>query len=98
MLAGEIALQKGQKIYVYVGENGEDLSTPTAHSFNGGGPTHVTNPSYSKGGGATDIRLLEGTWDNAEGLNSRIMVAGGGRRFSSKFHRNWWTCRWTSEP
>ncbi len=30
------------------------------------------------GGGATDIRLVGGAWDNEQGLLSRIIVAGGG--------------------
>ncbi|MFR6022533.1 MAG: glycine rich domain-containing protein [Clostridia bacterium] len=32
------------------------------------------------GGGATDIRLVSGEWNDFESLKSRIMVAGGGRR------------------
>ena len=28
--------------------------------------------------GATDVRLIKGSWDNFESLKSRIMVAGGG--------------------
>lgn len=31
------------------------------------------------GGGGTDIRLVGGTWSVANSLNSRIIVAGGGR-------------------
>ncbi|HBF9850610.1 TPA: hypothetical protein KO441_004032, partial [Clostridioides difficile] len=31
-------------------------------------------------GGATDIRLIGGSWDNEQGLLSRIIVAGGGGR------------------
>jgi hypothetical protein len=30
------------------------------------------------GGGATDFRLVGGAWNNATGLQSRILVAGGG--------------------
>lgn len=32
------------------------------------------------GGGATDFRLVPGSWNDKESLYSRIMVAGGGRR------------------
>ena len=56
------------------------------NGYNGGG--YIPETCYSDatcvrpvkvtGGGATDIRLVPGTWDNTDGLNSRIMVAGGG--------------------
>ena len=42
------------------------------HSFNGGAP------GEAPGGGATDIRLTGGNWDNFASLKSRIMVSGGG--------------------
>lgn len=32
----------------------------------------------ASGGGATDIRLIDGSWNDEHGLNSRIMVAAGG--------------------
>jgi len=32
----------------------------------------------SSGGGATDVRIIGGAWDDATSLASRIMVAGGG--------------------
>lgn len=35
------------------------------------------NESAGAGGGATDIRLIGGLWNNFNGLKSRIMVAGG---------------------
>ena len=35
---------------------------------------------YCNGGGATDIRLIGGSWDNEQSLLSRIIVAGGGGR------------------
>ncbi|EQF59428.1 glycine rich family protein, partial [Clostridioides difficile CD200] len=51
--------------------------------FNGGGKGYlnqqVMGTYYSMyGGGATDIRLVGGAWDNEQGLLSRIIVAGGG--------------------
>ena len=70
--SGEITLMKGQKFYIYVGgKNG----------YNGGGsPSTQAYPANigGYGGGATDIRLINGTWNNFESLKSRIMVAGGG--------------------
>ncbi len=59
-------------------------------TFNGGGmggaaggpytPETITYYYYfgSSGGGATDIRLVNGNWNDAASLKSRIMVAGGG--------------------
>lgn len=75
---GTIHLTKGQVLYLYIGQSGDDVSLPTQLSFNGGGETHANSPFYGKGGGATDIRLISGDWKDDEGLNSRIMVAGGG--------------------
>ena len=70
--SGEINLTKGQKFYIYVGgQNG----------YNGGGSP--STEAYSTniggfGGGATDIRVINGVWSNFESLKSRIIVAGGG--------------------
>lgn len=63
---------KGQKFYIYVGGQS---------GYNGGGsPSTQAYPANigGYGGGATDIRLINGTWNNFESLKSRIMVAGGG--------------------
>ena len=59
-------------------------------TFNGGGkggnagggsyPYQNYAGGYS-GGGATDIRLVSGTWNDITSLRSRIMVAGGGGGF-----------------
>ena len=49
-------------------------------TFNGGGKTlQYTGGStyYGSGGGATDVRLVSGDWDNISSLISRIMVAAG---------------------
>ena len=77
--SGIIGLTQGSVLYVYVGEQGNITRTVT---FNGGGKGGFTNSSNtnnigSSGGGATDIRLVNGAWNNAESLASRIMVAGG---------------------
>ena len=92
-VSGTINFAKGQKIYVYVGENGyTKFSNPTVVSlrFNGGGYGNlVCYKHYLKhennnnkgvdfaGGGATDIRLVDGDWSDFDSLKSRIMVAAG---------------------
>ncbi|MDO4996849.1 MAG: glycine rich domain-containing protein [Bacilli bacterium] len=63
--SGKISLSKGQKLYIYVGAFGK--------AFNYG----IQKYSAS-GGGATDIRLVSGSWSNFDSLKSRIMVAAGG--------------------
>lgn len=68
--SGIIKLQEGDTFYIYVG--GQNAKG----GWNGGGTTTFGNG----GGGATDIRLKEGEWNDEEGLKSRLMVAGGGRR------------------
>ena len=83
---GEITLKKQTTLYVYVGESGfasSSTSNNTKSGFNGGGKGYVNQQVmgtyYSMyGGGATDIRLVGGAWDDEQGLLSRIIVAGGG--------------------
>jgi hypothetical protein len=69
--SGAISLNKGDNIFIYVGESS---NINNATSFNGGTGSSGGYP----GGGATDFRLTSGTWNNTTGLRSRIMVAGGG--------------------
>ncbi|ENY8678614.1 TPA: glycine-rich protein [Clostridioides difficile] len=83
---GEITLKKQTTLYIYVGESGYASSSTannTKSGFNGGGKGYlnqqVMGTYYSMyGGGATDIRLVGGAWDDEQGLLSRIIVAGGG--------------------
>lgn len=74
--SGNIKLSAGEKVYVYVG------GAPSGDNggYNGGGTitTHQSENGGAAGGGATDVRLEAGSWDSAEGLKSRIMVAAGG--------------------
>ena len=71
-VSGELNTKKDNKFYVYVGRSGLDSSS-TDYVFNYG------YQNYTKtGGGATDIRLVDGSWDSLSSLVSRIMVAGGG--------------------
>ncbi|MDL5065728.1 glycine-rich protein [Clostridioides difficile] len=75
--SGELTLKKETTLYLYVGFDGKrgytSANNRNGWTFNGGG--YGTNRS---GGGATDIRLVGGEWDNEQGLLSRIIVAGGG--------------------
>ncbi|MEN7553121.1 glycine rich domain-containing protein [Clostridioides difficile] len=87
---GELTLKKETTLHVYVGYSGRNSLSSTP--FNGGGKAEMhesdsnKNLVYCNGGGATDIRLVGGSWDNEQGLLSRIIVAGGGGRndFSNK--------------
>lgn len=71
--SGNIYMSVGEKLYVYVGERN--------NTFNGGGIGYQTTMN---GGGATDVRYFGNTipsdfsWNNENGLKSRIMVAAGG--------------------
>ena len=75
---GTVNLTKGDKLYVYVGGMGGNSSSSTgavvAGGYNGGGYRY----GYKGGGGATDVRLTSGTWNDSASLLSRIIVAGGG--------------------
>lgn len=79
--SGEINLDAGTNLYVYVGQKGaygagsNPYGGPAA-SWNGGG--YGGNNQSGSGGGATDVRLKNGDWYNYESLKSRIMVAGAG--------------------
>ena len=68
---GEIELNKGEQLYVFVGEQPKS----NTGGYNGGGNG---TSGYAGGGGATDIRLVSGKWNDTTGLRSRIMVAAGG--------------------
>ena len=77
---GYIYLEKGEKLYIYVGEKGKHGSNVEA-AWNGGGGQGdgiLSNNVYTTGGGATDVRLVGGAWDDINSLISRIMVAGAG--------------------
>ena len=69
---GMINIPERRRLFLYIGQKGTKEGPAT---FNGGGCGNCY--SYS-GGGATDVRLSPGEWNNSESLKSRIMVAAGG--------------------
>jgi hypothetical protein len=80
--AGKVNLEKGTILYVYVGCVGSSSGMGVVKGgYNGGGyacaATGDSEPGNG-GGGASDVRLIGGSWDNSNGLLSRFIVAGGG--------------------
>ena len=99
-VSGNIKLEEIKKLYIYVGgrgvtngnfgqevpENHEELSYGFSEGgYNGGGSSGNQSIYNGSGGGATDIRIVNGNWNDFNSLKSRIMVAGGGGG-SSKYH------------
>ena len=82
--SGELHINKNNILYIYVGagSSGYYAYTTLTHQvvFNGGGGFTTGSPDFNDntGGGATDIRLTNGNWDDFSSLKSRIMVAAGG--------------------
>ena len=79
-VSGYIALNSQRTFYLYVSEQGFPRQNETK-SFNGGGKCADNSngeSTASSGGGASDVRLKGGNWDDFESLKSRIIVAGGG--------------------
>lgn len=85
--SGVIYLSKGDILYFYVGGAGQsrtynDGTGTITGGYNGGAVGNVSRTSNtqknSSGGGATDVRLVSGAWNNSSSLASRIMVAAGG--------------------
>lgn len=82
---GNISLGIGTDLYVYVGGTPDQNTSLNASAgtavggYNGGAAIIAGEEAHGVGGGgATDIRLGGGTWNNFNGLKSRIMVAAGG--------------------
>ena len=72
--SGDVNFPKNLNVYIYVGQTGVGTTLTT---LNGGGSGGSQCNGLS-GGGATDIRLINGDWNNFESLKSRIIVAAGG--------------------
>ena len=70
---GIIESNKDDNYYIYIGQSGDHNNQVT---YNGGGAGGYTNGA--SGGGATDIRISNGEWNNVNSLITRIMVAAGG--------------------
>lgn len=69
---GQLYLENGDELYIYIGENpGEQIKS----TFGGGS---IGTSVSGSGGGATDVRLSNGDWDDFNSLKTRIMVAAGG--------------------
>lgn len=67
--------------YIYVGGAGKYGVSGNSYGgplggWNGGG--NGGNGASGSGGGATDFRLKNGNWNDADSLKSRILVAGAG--------------------
>ncbi len=81
--SGNIYLNQGDTLYIYVGGKGTDgnsVQEPILNvgGYNGGGNNNSLDSASAAGGGATDVRLLGGSYNSFDSLKSRIMVAGGG--------------------
>ena len=82
-VSGNLKLEKGLKLYLYIGEGGKTVKKLepiyAIQTFNGGGSGNQNiYTNISSGGGATDIRLTNGEWNLFISLKSRIMIAAGG--------------------
>jgi prepilin-type N-terminal cleavage/methylation domain-containing protein len=86
-VSGQIDLTKDTQLFLYVGSLGATVCNPYTSCpnpvFNGGAQGgYFSMGSYqlrdSSGGGATDVRLTNGSWSDTASLRSRIMVAGAG--------------------
>ena len=91
-VSGYIYLKSDDVLYVYVGSKGDDGKKINYQTYlggyNGGGN------SYGKhygGGGATDVRLKSGMWDDFDSLKSRIIVAGAGGGSSADMEATGWS-------
>lgn len=74
--SGILSLNEQTTFYIYVGTGDEEN---IVGGFNGGGNSGTKGGvAGAGGGGATDIRLVGGPWNDSFSLQSRIMVAGGG--------------------
>lgn len=72
---GTIVLSKDEILYLYIGATGQN--------FNYG-----TQAYSNSAGGATDVRLIGGAWNDATSLRSRIMVAAGAGGQGGKNNNN----------
>ena len=84
--SGYISLSQYDELHFYVGSQGvqsiSGINTKIYCEFNCGtftaGQPEQPNRYWGSGGGATDVRLVSGNWNDFDSLKSRIMVAAGG--------------------
>jgi hypothetical protein len=79
-VSGIISLTKNQELYVYTGQRGNNPDNySSTYMFNGGGYANINSGKCGAcGGGATDVRTVDGDWDDVTSLESRIIIAAGG--------------------
>ena len=79
-VSGIISLTKNQVLYVYTGQRGNNSDNySSTYMFNGGGYANINSGKCGAcGGGATDVRTVDGDWDDVTSLESRIIIAAGG--------------------
>ena len=84
-VSGVLTIHKKLPLFIFIGGKGGDGSsspgTKADGGFNGGGiggADDSDDDGSGGGGGATDVRLIDGEWDDEKSLISRIMVASGG--------------------
>ena len=80
--SGYAKMNKDDTYYIHVGSQTDIADDYTIGGYNGGGYGTIYGEAtggYSyAGGGASDIRLKSGVWNNFDGLKSRVMIAAGG--------------------
>ena len=86
--SGNIRLNSQDSLIIQVGGAGTDSVWnvdlgEVAGGYNGGSGVYgqyndFNHRSWGTGGGATDVRLVNGSWNDFDSLKSRIMVAAGG--------------------
>lgn len=84
-VSGLLDLKRKRTFYLFIGGKGEDGSQTTNSvakgGFNGGGNGGADtndNDGSGAGGGSTDVRLINGTFNDSLSIYSRIIVAAGG--------------------
>ncbi|HPZ23871.1 MAG TPA: glycine rich domain-containing protein, partial [Bacilli bacterium] len=89
-VSGITRLSVNKLLYFFVGGVGGGINqVANIGGFNGGGYSGNYGESYSSGGGgATDVRVTDGLWNDQMGLKSRVMVAAGGSGMSNNARTN----------
>ena len=86
-VSGILSINHYLTVYLFIGGKGEDAQFSPDRKmiirggWNGGGNGKIEegdNDDSGAGGGATDVRLVNGEWNETDSLKSRIMVAAGG--------------------